>query len=100
MTNIIDRFAQIEAEYKAIKALYEDAKKEVLDLCYASANADMKATVAGDLFAAEFSLTSSNVFSAEKAKAFLTADQIEACKTQQTRQNLKVKLLAKTKVLK
>lgn len=98
--NTIDRFAQIEAEYKALEKLYKAAKQEVLDLCYASANNEMKATVAGDMFAAEFSLTSSLVFSAERAKEFLTAEQVEACKVQQTRQNLKIKVLAKTVLIK
>ena len=101
MTNhIADRFAQIEAEYKAIEKLYKAAKAEALEACMAAADDDMKAFVAGDMFALEFSLTSTNTFSAERAKSFLTEEQIAQCMTQGTRQNMKPKLLAKITVLK
>jgi hypothetical protein len=100
MTHIADRFARIEAEYKAIKKLYEASKAEALEACMAVAGEDLKAYVAGEEFALDFSLTAVNSFSAEKAKAFLTEEQIAACMTQGTRQNLKPKLLAKITVLK
>jgi hypothetical protein len=85
---MIDRFAQIEAEFKAIKKLYEAAKADVLSACLNAAGEDMKAHLDGDLFSVDFSLTAVNQFSAERAKAFLTEDQIAQCYTQSTRQNL------------
>lgn len=94
MTNIADRFAQIEAQYKAIEKLYKAAKAEALEACYAVAGDDMKAIVDGDDFFLEFSLTAVNSFSAEKAKSFLTDEQIAACMVQGTRQNLKPKTKA------
>lgn len=101
MTNqIADRFAQIEAEYKAIKKLYDAVKAEALEACMAVAGDDLKSFVPGDQFALEFSLTATNSFSTERAKSFLTAEQIEACMVQGTRQNLKAKVLAKIEVLK
>jgi hypothetical protein len=101
MTNhIADRYARIEAEFKAIKALYEEAKAEALEACMKAAGDDLKAFVAGDQFALNYSMTPVNQFSAEKAKAFLTEEQIAACYTQTTRQNLKPVLLAKTVVYK
>jgi secreted Zn-dependent insulinase-like peptidase len=99
MTNIADRFAQIEAEYKAIEKLYKAAKAEALEACYAVANDDLKSVVEGDIFTLEFSLTATNTFSAEKAKAFLTDEQIEACMVQGSRQNLKAKAKAKVTVI-
>ena len=98
--HIADRYARIHAEYNAIKKLYEAAKAEALDACLDAAGDDLKAYVAGEEFALDFSLTAVNSFSAEKAKAFLTEEQIAACMTQSTRQNLKPKLLAKITVLK
>jgi len=98
--HIADRFARIEAEYKAIKKLYEKAKEEALEACMAKAGDDLTAFIAGDMFALEYSLTPVNQFSSEKAKAFLTEEQIAACYTQTTRQNLKPKLLANVKVFK
>ena len=100
MTHLADRFAHMEAEFKALKKQYEALKAEALQVCMDAAGDDMKAFVAGDMFALEFSLTATNTFSAERAKAFLTEDQIAQCMTQGTRQNLKPKLLAKTTVLK
>lgn len=100
MTHIADRFAQIEAEFKAIKKLYEAAKAEALEACYAEADEDLKAFIAGDQFGLEFSLTPVSTFSAEKAKSFLTDEQIAACTGQTTRQNLKPKLLAKIQFVK
>ena len=98
--HIADRFARIHAEYNAIKKLYEAAKAEALDACLDAAGDDLKAYVAGEEFALDFSLTAVNSFSVEKAKAFLTEDQLAQCYTQTTRQNLKPKLLAKITVLK
>lgn len=96
--NIADRFAHIEAEYKAIEKLYKAAKAEALEACYAVAGDDLTATVDGDNYFLEFSLTAVNSFSAEKAKAFLTDEQIAACMVQNTRQNLKPKTKAKIKI--
>lgn len=100
MTHIADRFAHIEAEYKAIEKLYKAAKAEALAACMDAAGDDLKAFVAGEEFALDFSLTPVNQFSAEKARAFLTEDQLAQCYTQTTRQNLKPKLLANVKVFK
>jgi len=98
--HIADRYARIEAEFKAIKKLYEAVKAEALDACLDAAGDDLKAYVAGEEFALDFSLTPVNQFSLEKAKAFLTEDQLAQCYTQTTRQNMKPKLLAKITVLK
>jgi isochorismate hydrolase len=100
MTHIADRFAHLEAEFKALKKQYEALKAEALEACMAKAGDDLTAFIAGDMFALDFSLTAVNSFSAEKAKAFLTEEQIAACYVQGTRQNLKPKLLAKITVLK
>ena len=98
--HIADRYARIEAEFKAIKKLYEAVKAEALDACLDAAGEDLKAYVAGEEFALDYSMTPVNQFSLEKAKAFLTEDQLAQCYTQTTRQNLKPKLLAKITVLK
>lgn len=98
--HIADRYARIEAEFKAIEKLYKAAKAEALEACLNAAGDDLKAYVAGDEFALDFSLTAVNQFSAEKARAFLTEEQIAQCYTQTTRQNLKPKLLAKTVIVK
>ena len=96
--NIADRFAQIEAEYKAIEKLYKAVKAEALEACMdACGPSETKSTVAGDLFLLNFSLVPVNAFSAEKAKAFLTPKQIEACMVQNSRQILKSDLKAKAK---
>jgi len=100
MTHIADRFAQIEADYKELKKVYEALKAEALAVCMDAADANMKAFVAGDRFALEFSLTATNTFSAEKAKQFLTEDQLAQCYVQGTRQNMKPKLLAKITIVK
>ena len=97
--HIADRFAQIEADYKELKKVYEALKAEALEACMAQADDSLKAYVVGDKFALEFSLTATNTFSAEKAKAFLTDEQIAQCYVQGTRQNMKPKLLAKIKVV-
>ena len=98
--HIADRYARIEAEFKAIKKLYEAVKAEALDACLDAAGEDLKAYVAGEEFALDYSMTPVNQFSLEKAKAFLTEDQLAQCYTQTTRQNMKPKLLAKITVLK
>jgi hypothetical protein len=98
--HIADRFAHMEAEFKALKKQYEALKEEALTLCMAKAGDDLTAFIAGDMFALEYSMTPVNQFSSEKAKAFLTEEQIAACYTQTTRQNLKPKLLANVKVFK
>ncbi len=98
--HIADRYARIEAEFMAIKKLYEAVKAEALDACLDAAGEDLKAYVAGEEFALDYSMTPVNQFSLEKAKAFLTEDQLAQCYTQTTRQNMKPKLLAKITVLK
>jgi hypothetical protein len=100
MTHIADRFARIHAEYNAIKKLYEAAKAEALDACLDAAGDDLKAYVAGEEFALDYSMTPVNTFSSKKAKEFLTEEQIAACMVQESRQNMKPKLLAKITVLK
>ena len=100
MTHIADRFAHMEAEFKALKKQYEALKAEALEACMAKAGDDLTAFIAGDMFALDYSMTPVNQFSLEKAKAFLTEDQLAQCYTQTTRQNLKPKLLAKITVLK
>jgi phosphopantetheinyl transferase (holo-ACP synthase) len=97
--HLADRFAHMEAEFKALKKQYEALKAEALEACMAKAGDDLTAFIAGDMFALEFSLTPVNQFSLEKAKAFLTADELSQCYTQTTRQNLKPKLLANVKVV-
>ena len=97
---IADRFAQIEAEYNAIKKLYEAAKAEALDACMDACDADAtESTVDGDMFTLHFSLTSTKTFSTELAKQFLTEEQIAACMTTGTRRNLKAKTKAKIKIM-
>ena len=97
---IADRFAQIEAEYNAIKKLYEAAKEEALDACMAVCGVgDTKSEVDGDGYTLHFSLTSTKTFSSELAKQFLTDEQIAACMTTGTRRNLKAKTKAKIKSL-
>lgn len=99
MTHLADRFAHMEAEFKALKKQYEALKAEALEACMAKAGDDLTAFIAGDMFALDFSLTPVNQFSSEKAKAFLTEEQLSQCYTQTTRQNLKPKLLANVKVV-
>ena len=92
---IADRFAQIEAEYNAIKKLYEAAKEEALKACMdACGVTETKSVVDGDRFSLHFSLTPTRNFSAEKAKKFLTEEQIAACMTSGTRRNLDAKVKA------
>ena len=97
--HIADRFAHMEAEFKALKKEYEALKAEALEACMAKAGDDLTAFIAGDTFALEFSLTPVNQFSTERARSFLTDEQIAACYKQTTRQNLKPKLLANVKVV-
>ena len=99
--HIADRFAQIEAEFKALKTLYEKTKAEALGICMAECTGDsLSSFVEGDMFGLDYSMTPVNQFSSEKAKVFLTAEQLSQCYTQTTRQNLKPKLLTKTRVFK
>ena len=100
--HIADRFAHIEAEFKALKKLYEAAKAEALEACMEKAGDDLKAFVAGEEFALEFSLTPVNQFSLKKAQelGFITEEQIALSKVQTSRQNLTPKLLANVKVFK
>jgi hypothetical protein len=97
MSNIADRFAQIEAEYKALKAQYEAVKQEAIDACMASAGDDLKAVVPGDHFALHFSLTATSSFKLERAieLGYITKAQADECKVGSTRQNLSAKARAK-----
>ena len=100
--HIADRFAQIEAEFKALKKLYEKTKEEALGICMAEAGEDLTAFVEGDMFALDFSMTPVNSFSLKKAQelGFITEEQIALSKVQTSRQNLTPKLLANVKVFK
>lgn len=93
---LADRFAQIEAEYKAIKDLYDAIKEEALKACMdACGPAETESNVDGDIYTLKFSLTPTSNFSGELAKQFLTDEQIAQCYTTGTRRNLKAKLKAK-----
>ena len=99
--NIADRFAQIEAEYNAIKALYEAAKDEALQACMDACPVDAtESTVDGDRYTLKFSLTDTTTFSAKKAKEFLTDEQIAKCMEGGTRRNLKADPKATFKIMK
>jgi len=95
--NIADRFALIEAEYKAMKKQYEALKEEALTACMNAAGDDMKAIVNGDQFFLDFSLTATNSFKLERAieLGYITKAQADECKVGSTRQNLSVKIRAK-----
>jgi len=95
--NIADRFALIEAEYKAMKKQYEALKEEALTACMNAAGDDMKAIVNGDQFFLDFSLTATNSFKLERAieLGYITKTQADECKVGSTRQNLAVKVRAK-----
>lgn len=98
MTNIADRFAQIEAEYKAIEKLYKAAKAEALAACMDVCGVDeTESTLDGDLFSLKFKLTPVKTFSIDRAKelGFITEEEIEQCKVQGTRQLLKAEAKAK-----
>tara|TARA_R110000868_G_scaffold62328_4_gene188459 strand:+ start:8874 stop:9176 length:303 start_codon:yes stop_codon:yes gene_type:complete len=97
MTKLADRFALLEAEYKAMKKQYEALKEEALTACMNSAGDDMKAIVNGDQFFLDFSLTATSSFKLERAIElwYITKAQADECKVGSTRQNLSVKLRAK-----
>ncbi|CAB4130668.1 hypothetical protein UFOVP122_18 [uncultured Caudovirales phage] len=102
MTNIneaplADRFALLDAEFKALKKQYEALKEEALTACMAAAGDDLKATVNGDHFFLDYSLTATKTFKVERALelGYITKEQIEECKVGSTRQNLAVKIRAK-----
>jgi hypothetical protein len=94
---LADRYAQIEAEFKALKKQYDALKEEALTACMAAAGDDLKAVVNGDHFALHFSLTPTSSFKLERALelGYITKDQVEACKVGSTRQNLSAKVRAK-----
>lgn len=101
MTNA-DRFAQIEAEFKAIKKLYEAAKEDMIEACMELCGPDeLKSMIEGDMFKVEFSLTPVSQFSLERAVelGFITKEEIEASKVQNTRKNLKTSAKAKIKIV-
>lgn len=93
---LADRFAQIAAEYKAIKELYDAIKEEAIDACMAACGpTDTKSNVDGDKFYLKFSFTETHTFSQELAKSFLTEEQIAQCYTTGTRRNIKAEPKAK-----
>jgi len=94
---LADRYAQIEAEFKALKKQYEALKEEALTACMAAAGDDLKAVVNGDHFFLDYSLTATKTFKIERALelGYITKDQVEECKVGSTRQNLAVKVRAK-----
>ena len=96
-TPLADRFALLEAEYKAMKKQYEALKEEALTACMNAAGDDLKAIVNGDHFFFDYSLTSTKTFKVERAieLGYITKEQIEECKVGSTRQNLAVKIRAK-----
>lgn len=95
--SIVDRYAQMEAEFKALKKQYEALKEEALTVCMNAAGDDLKAVVNGDQFALHFSLTPTSSFKIERALelGYITKAQVEECKVGSTRQNLSVKARAK-----
>ena len=94
---IADQFAQIEAEYKALKKQYEALKDKALTVCMAAAGDDLKAVVNGDHFFLDYSLTATKTFKVERALelGYITKEQVEACKVGSTRQNMTAKVRAK-----
>ena len=94
---LADRYAQIEAEFKALKKQYEALKEEALTACMAAAGDDLKAVVNGDHFFLDFSLTATKTFKVERALelGYITKEQVEACKVGSTRQNMTAKVRAK-----
>jgi hypothetical protein len=94
---LADQFAQLDAEFKALKKQYEALKEEALTACMAAAGDDLKATVNGDHFFLDYSLTATKTFKIERALelGYITKEQIEECKVGSTRQNLAVKVRAK-----
>lgn len=94
---LADRFALLDAEFKALKKQYEALKEEALTACMGAAGDDLKAVVNGENFALHFSLTPTSSFKLERALelGYITAEQVEACKVGSTRQNLSVKASAK-----
>jgi hypothetical protein len=95
--SIVDRYAEIEAEFKALKKQYETLKEKALTVCMKAAGDDLKAVVNGDHFALHFSLTPTSSFKVERALelGYITKEQVEACKVGSTRQNLSIKARAR-----
>lgn len=96
--NAVDKFAQIEAEFKAIKKMYEAAKADMIEACMDMCGPDQfKSSIDGDTFKVEFSLTSVSQFSLDRAieLGFITEEEVEASKVSNTRKNLKTSLKSK-----
>lgn len=86
---LADRFAKIEAEYKAIKDIYDALKEEAINACMdACGPTETKSTVDGEEFYLKFSFTETRTFSQKLAKEFLTQEQFDKCFTGGTRRNL------------
>ena len=94
---LADRYAQLDAEFKALKKQYEALKEEAITTCMAAAGDDLKAIVNGDHFFLDYSLSATKIFKVERALelGYITKEQVEECKVGSTRQNLSVKLRAK-----
>lgn len=94
---LADRYAQLDAEFKALKKQYEALKEEALTACMNAAGDDLKSVLDGDHFALHFSLTPTASFKLERALelGYITKEQVEECKVGSTRQNLSVKARAR-----
>ena len=93
--NKIDAFAQLEADFKALKAKYEAAKEEILEECMAACGPnETKSKVYGNEVYADYSMTTMRNFSLDIAieKGFITKEQIEQCKKGGSRNNLTMKV--------
>lgn len=93
--NKIDAFAQLEADFKALKNKYEAAKAELIAECMAACGpTDTKSNLYGDEFFAAYSFTEVRTFSIDIAieKGFITEEQIEQCKKTGSRNNLTMKV--------
>ena len=91
--NAVDKFAQLEAQFKAIEKLYKAQKKKLLKAGANACGADeFKSIVDGDEWFLEYEMGKTMVFSKERAieLGFLTEEQYEASKVQSVRQTLKV----------
>ena len=94
---LADRYAQLDAEFKALKKQYEALKEEAITACMAAAGEDLKAIVNGDHVFLDYRMTSTKTSKVERALelGYITKEQVEECKIGSTRQNLSVKLRAK-----
>lgn len=93
--NAIDKFAQIEAQYKAIKKLYDAQKKALLkagaDAC---GPGELESTIDGDEYFLNYKMGPVMTFSKDRAieLGYLTEEEYEASKVQSSRETMKVEL--------